>query len=83
MLTEHYIPVKLTDEQRRFMEQSLGDSWLQFKMRDIELIIAGKATPLETIELIKMSFRVGYLKGMYAVIDMHNRVAGIGGDSDG
>ncbi len=70
---EHYIA--LTEEQRQVIEQSLGDPWLVGEMPMIEKIIAGKASPLEIVLLIKRCFRVGYLKGVDAVVEQHNRLA--------
>jgi len=70
---EHYIA--LTEDQRQVIEQSLGDPWLVGQMPEIERIIAGKATPLEIVEIVKTCFRVGYLKGIGAVVEVHNRLA--------
>ena len=72
------IYVKLTEEQRQAIEQSLDDPWLKGEMPVIEKIFDGKASPLEVVNLIKLAWRVGHLKGMVAITDLHNRIARIG-----
>lgn len=70
---EYYI--ELHPEQRQAIEQSLAEPWLKGEMPVIEKIIAGKASPLEIVELVRMAYRVGHLKGMTAIVDLHNRIA--------
>jgi len=75
MMPKTDIYVELTDEQRQSIAGSMPDPWLAGQLPDIERIIAGKATPLEIIELINTTFRVGCIKGMSSVIEKHNQDA--------